>query len=283
MSTPTSKAAVRALLDGLPDLEVREMCIEALRRSYAAHPDNDQLAMHGDLGRELVPLLAARKDVSAGDVNELKEPFLDALGEPWMAAVVEFVTWFVRAGLAWPLGAPVNGFPITLRLTRSGRRFLELAEDHPLRPGFVERVAKRCPGLPEDVFALLADARMCVDHGLVRPAIVLMGVAYELAVEHVVENLIARSILAPVVAEKSAAIRIKEVKAVIDESMPGTTAQERDDRYAVHGAYDFANELRRRRNDASHTAPTYGFEDRAEAEQLLVSSGHHLPNLWRMR
>jgi hypothetical protein len=116
-----------------------------------------------------------------------------------------------------------------------------------------------------------------------RPAIVLLGVAYEVAVESVVDALIARGVLATTVADKKAAGRIAEVKAVIDRVMPGGTPQERDDRFAAHAAYEFADMLRRRRNDASHTAPTYGFEDRGEAEELIVSAGRHLPNLWRVR
>ena len=58
---------------------------------------------------------------------------------------------------------------------------------------------------------------------------------------------------------------------------------ERDDRFAVHAAYQFADALRRRRNDAAHTTPTYGFDDRQETEELLVSAGRHLPNLWSLR
>lgn len=122
-------------------------------------------------------------------------PFLDALNEPWMGGVVEFLAWFVRARLAWPLGAPANAFPITLRLTRRGARFLEASEDHPLLPGFVDRVAARCPGLPGEVLSLLSDARECLDHGLMRPAIVLMGVAYEVAVENAVDALVTRRAL----------------------------------------------------------------------------------------
>ena len=118
----------------------------------------------------MVVLLAALRGAPAGDVNAHKEVFLDDLGEPWMTGVAEFLGWFVRAVLAWPLGAPVNGFPITLLLTQSGRRFLELSEDHPLLPGFVDRIAARCPGMPDDVLSLLVDARTCLDHALIRPA-----------------------------------------------------------------------------------------------------------------
>lgn len=283
MSIPSSKEAVKALLDGLSDLEVRQLCIKALRERHSRHPKEAQLSMHGGLGIELVPLLAARKGVQAGDVNSLKEPFLDSLNEPWMAGVVEFLNWFVRAGLAWPLGARTNAFPITLHLTRYGARFLGTPEDHPLLPGFVERVAARCPGLPGEVLSLLSDARECLDHGLMRPAIVLMGVAYEVAVENVVDALVTRKALPAVVADKNAAVRIREVNAAIDTVMPGSTPQERDDCFAAHAAYNFADALRRRRNDASHTTPTYGFEDREEVEELVVSAGRHLPNLWRVR
>ncbi len=116
-----------------------------------------------------------------------------------------------------------------------------------------------------------------------RPAIVLMGVAYEVAVEAVVETLVARNVLDAAVAEKKAAARISAVKAKIDTVLPSSTVQERDDRFAAHAAYDFADALRRRRNDASHTAPTYGFDDRAETEEFLVSAGRHLPSLWSVR
>jgi hypothetical protein len=113
-----------------------------------------------------------------------------------------------------------------------------------------------------------------------RPAVGLLGVAYEATVEHVFQSLVAQNIL--VDTGQKAAARIAAIKDKIDDLLPGSTPQERDDRFAIHAAYEFADQLRRRRNDASHTAPTYDFEDRQEVEELSVSSGRHLPNLWRM-
>jgi len=147
-------------------------------------------------------------------------------------------------------------------------------------PGFVERVAARCPGLPDGVLALLVDGRTCLDHGLLRPAVVLMGVAYESAVEAFADSLVAKKLLPDQVVAMKAAARIGKVKAMIDELVPATTPMERDRRFATHAAYDFADALRRRRNDASHTAPSYGFDDREEIEELLISAGRHLPALW---
>jgi hypothetical protein len=283
MSTAQDKLAMKELLKGISDTEVRELCLEALRAWRKSHPSGAQVQMHGALGRELVPILLKRRTTPfpySGVAPQ--EALIDAVTEPGLEGVAEFVNWFVRAGLAWPLGALANQYPITLHLTRSGQRFLDGTKDHPLLPGFVDRIAQRCSNLPDDALSLLIDARSCLDHGLMRPAIQLMGVAYEVAVEHVVGSMVTKTQLNAVVATQKAAMRIAAIKGIIDQVMPNTTIQEKEERFAVHAAYDFADQLRRRRNDAAHTAPKYDFEDREEAEEFLVSAGRHLPNLWRM-
>ncbi|HEX2687319.1 MAG TPA: hypothetical protein VHN14_11915 [Kofleriaceae bacterium] len=57
-------------------------------------------------------------------------------------------------------------------------------------PDWIERIRQRTDGLTDDVLALLLDAQQCLDHLYIRPAIVVMGVAYEVAVERVIEQLI---------------------------------------------------------------------------------------------
>jgi hypothetical protein len=283
MSTARDRAAMKELLKGLSDAEIRELCIDALRNWNKHHPNETQVAMHGALGLALRDLLLKRRTTPFpySGVSP-QEALIDAVTEPGLEGVTEFVNWFVRAGLAWPLGALANQYPITLHLTKSGLRFLDGTKDHPLLPGFVDRIATRCPNLPDDVQSLLVDARSCLDHGLMRPAIHLMGVAYEVAIERIVEGLVGRGLLTAVVASQKAALRITAIKGIVNEMVPNTTNQERDERYAVEAAYDFADQLRRRRNDAAHTSSRYDFEDREEAEEFLVSAGRHLPNLWRM-
>jgi hypothetical protein len=96
MSTPESQAAVRVLLDGLSDLQIRELCIKALRAWHARVPGEVNARMRDSLARGFIPLLARRKGVQEGDVNALKEPFHDATDQLWMTGIVEFMAWFVR-------------------------------------------------------------------------------------------------------------------------------------------------------------------------------------------
>lgn len=285
------------LLKTVTDLDLRTACVGALRAWRKAHPGvtnysdpveapcHDRFRVREDFGVGVVTLLAAQRQPKKAEIEAMAEPFGDHLNHVWMTGVAEFLWWFMDAGLGvevkgYPPGEP--GYPTEIRLTRAGVRFLEATDDHPLLPGYLDRLASRCPGLPDDVKVLLLDARACLDRLLLRPAIALMGVALEAAIEAVAETLVLRSHLAPAVMEQSAARRIASLRAVVDQVMPGTKSQDRDNRFAAIRALEYCDLLRRRRNDAAHTRPTFDFTDREEAEEYFVSAARHLPNLWRL-
>jgi hypothetical protein len=279
-----NSAAVRELLEGVSDAEVHALCVQALRIWRGKHRAEGQWSMHGALGQEVVPLVVEHKGrppVDFETCNRWKEPFISDQPQPWFTGVSDFVSWFARAGFGDPISWDKHNV-ITVRLTRLGMGFLDATEHHPLLPGFVDRVLARCPGLPNEVTALLADAQACMERVLLRPAIVLMGVGYEVAIESVADALVAKKALSANVLDQNAAKRISSVRSVIDTVLPGGTSQQKDDRFAVTRAYQFADDLRRRRNDASHTAPRYGFDDLAEAQELLVSAGRQLPLIWSL-
>jgi hypothetical protein len=208
------------------------------------------------------------------------EPFWRAQLEPFMDGIVEFLQWFEHAGLGSLMWAESR--IIKLVPTRRGFRFLDQRDrEHPLLPGAVDRIVARCLGLPDQVVALLADVRECIDHALLRPAIALLGVAYEVVVETIFDSLVARRIITANV-DARAARRIELVRTSLDAALPGNAAEIRDDRSAARNALDFADQLRRRRNQASHTRPTWGFEDRSEVEDMFVLAIGGLPALWRL-
>lgn len=277
MPPEADRRAVQQLLAGLTNAEVRAIGIEALRGWRSKHPHEPTFSMHGSLGLEIAPLLAERQGIGEIDAARLKEPFRYCLGETWMQPVVELVWWMIRAGLAIPLLNSSDGYPGSLRLTSAGERLLADRRDHPLLPGFLARAANRSVGLPDAVLAHLSDAQDCLDHALLRPGVVLAGLAYESALEAIAERLVTRGRLPENVNGMKAGKRLAAVKSSIEAVL-----QEREARFAAHAACDFADALRRRRNDAAHTTPVFAFDDPAEVEELLISAARHLPALWSL-
>ncbi len=297
------------LLSGVTDIEFRGLGIEALRRwrrrppptppanrfgppptpppaDPATDPSPDLFQAHGDLGVELFKLLGERQNPpTTVDAHNLKEVLLDeeSAQSSWLAGYIEFRSWLVRSGLAVELQRDRAGTPVAFRLTRRGVALVDSdRDDDPLLPGYLDRIQARCPGVPDGVVALLVDARACMDHALLRPAVVLMGVAYELVVEDAVDALITKNLLAANTADQKPAERIRRIKALIASPAVNVILKTPDERTASAAAYDFADVLRMRRNEAAHTRPKHDFEHVGETEEFLTSAGRHLPALWAL-
>jgi hypothetical protein len=202
--------------------------------------------------------------------------------KPELLGVAGFLWWLVRAGLAVPLTTPDDWYLPSIALTDAGFQFIDSAGDHPLLPGGVKRVEDRCAGqLPIQVVDLLTDAVECLSHGLNRPAIVLLGVAYESVIEAVLESLHLRQLTGPLPAK--AWQRIAALRAAIPSVFPGNTIAAKEARGAAEWACDLADKIRDRRNQASHTKQAHGFQDPDEVEEFITSGFRRLPDLWAMK
>lgn len=277
---------MRELLKGITTDEFRVIAIGGLRRwaqADSARLKQVEWSVHGHFGSALVPALAERVGKPADEefVHRLKEWFLACQGDQDMQPWTDFIAWFSRVGFALPTyrsGGQANGYPDAMRLTSVGRRFLERTDgDHPYLPGFVDRVVARCPGLPEEVTVLLADAQACAENQLGRPAVVLAGVGYEAAAEAAIERLEQSAKIRPITKVK-AAQRIAAMKANIPDLFKG--AADPEGRFRAEAAWDFADRLRERRNHASHPKAYPDFSDLDEVHEYLLSAGRHLPGLW---
>lgn len=257
---------VRTLLAGLSERELRAFGVAALQRWRLRSPSERSFAMNG-LGLHLTEILADAKGINC-DSNACKEVFLSHLTEDWLAPVLEFVWWMVRAGLAIPRISQYYPYPPGYDLTSAGARFLDSAEDHPLAPGFLDRLRSRCPDIPDGAFALLFDANACLEAGLVRPAVTIMGVAYELVVEH---SLLASGYDEDAIRKMKAWERIDLLRKAISKS-----GLKKEEKSAALLACAFADNLRARRNDASHTKPRFPFDSADEGEELIISACRHL-------
>ncbi len=139
--------------------------------------------------------------------------------------------------------------------------------------------------LPDEIIALLVDARACLDHSLLRAAVVLMGVAYEIAIAEVVDRLENVNAFDGKKAALKAGERTKQVLAAIEaKRVPALNALDGPTREAATTAavqaYQFADALRARRNQAAHVRPLHDFDHGGETEEFLVSAGRHLTAIW---
>jgi hypothetical protein len=299
---------LKALLEQSSESEIRVVGIDALRsvvgRATKQHPRDvlvpptDAIIRIRDIGLEIVGALCRIKNTVIADRSIVLYAFEDeeAFNTDWMEGVLEFLWWLERTGLAVPLlfdkkrdpgysSSIPREYPSTLRLTQRGRRLIAGSQDNPLLPNFLERIRERCPGLPEEVIVLLVDARACIDHSLLRAAVALMGVAYEITIAEAVNRLHTLGLVDRRLPEKQAGEKLKTVLAAIRDdkitalqSIPDTTPEAA--KRAAENAYMFADTLRLRRNEASHLQPTHDFDHTGETEEFLVSAGRHLPGLW---
>lgn len=271
------RRGVKDLLTALTPDEVFAVSLEALRRWWRSRQDgSDAFQLHGDFGRMFVLVVGERKQLTV-DAQSWKEPFLYDRREPWMGDVLEFLWWLERAGFAVPLlhgTKDTGGYPIWMRVTRAGARLLAAQSEDSLLPASIERLRHRCPGLPDEVLAHLVDARACLDHALARPSVVLLGLAYETAIEYAVDALVAGTRIPIGTERQKAARRIAAVRGML-VSWPDS-----ESKFGAISAWDFADVLRRRRNDGSHSRPAWDFSDLAEIHELFVSALRHLPSLW---
>lgn len=275
----SSTDQLRELIQSASETQLRAVCADAIRE-WHKRATRSYFDLFADFSPAVTDMLARRTGARLG--RSLDEAFIGSLRYDFMAPILEFLWWMVRTGLAIPFADDHQNLPQHYHLTRAGLRWLAATDAHPLQPGFIQRIKDRCPGLPDDVTALLADAHACYEHGLHRPAVMLLGVAYESAVEEVADALLAANHLTPPIPSRAAA-RLATVKASVARRFPGNTGAGIEARTAAEQACDFADHLRRRRNDGSHPIPRFGFDDHSEIEELLVSSSRYLPDLWSLR
>lgn len=303
------------LLENVSAAEMRAMGMEALRlwwqQQKRLQPARDPFDQYPntvfnlqEITVDIVRQLGDLKGMVKVDTNKLKDPFIDdaTLARSWMSPFLEFIWWLAGAGIAVEHtyghksiysakgdvyrvqpGSPhqMRVFPSSMQLTSRGLRLLERGEDDPLLPGFLDRIKLRCPGLPDGVLALLVDARQLLDRRFMRPAVILMGVAYELAIEEVVSKLIVKGLVNDKTLDLEAKRRLDRVRDMIrDETKLEMVVTEHDDKRRVQEAYAFADQLRLERNGAAHTRPAFDYVHREETEEFLVSAGRHLPGIW---
>ena len=160
-------------------------------------------------------------------------------------------------------GQPMVGIAY-LSLTPLGEALVASTPDHPRLAGALRRLAERHPGMPPELTARLEDAVLCIDKGLARPAIVLVGLAMECALGEVAKALAQQAKL-PGQAKAgtpNATERLADIAKACEQYYSG------EERHRLRFACGHAEMVRERRNAAAHdAAETFSS---GEANELLV-------------
>lgn len=164
----------------------------------------------------------------------------------------------------------VSGF----RLTAHGMHVcLAKPDDSPSRLGFFDRLRAAHAGVDEEVFERLIDATACLDAGLARPAVVMLGIAAEVTTTHAFRVMRTKGLT------KAKEPEFKEqLVAVVDgiNHVDGLTSEQK---HRLHMACVSIEAIRVFRNNAAH-------QGNPNPESLLVqeqitSACLHLPVVWR--
>lgn len=280
MATRDRHEALKEVLRKYNYRQTWTLCVQALRamRSKGDKRSTVRWAL-GTLEHELYPLMCEPLDIDHRSLANLSS----VLPEDDGANVLEFLLWLERAGLAYHLGRGSAGNYVEwIRFLPAGLKFFDATTDEsPYAHDWTARMQKQCAGLTDEIISLLDDARACFDRRLLRPAVALLGVAFEASFAEVHDALVSTYGVKMTPAKPQKANEyIAAVRSAIATRIPPGPAY-KDQCAAAESACDFADDLRRRRNDASHPGGK-PIVDADEVDELFLQAGRKLPHLWQL-
>lgn len=209
-------------------------------------------------------------------------------GESEDVVRIEAILWeLVARGLAYPRFNAVNptrpddGWPYVIEhlvVTPRGREFFKRQNASPYHDDWVRAVCDPLPDLPDDIARRLQDARDCLLAHVLRPAVIMAG----LACERVVASVYDHCNLGAKVPARLAPGNRPSAKRLLD----GVVEMASKLRPRPEGIESLALQLtelvRQDRNIAGH-GWTREFDDAEEVELLLLAASRSISTLWSLR
>lgn len=184
---------------------------------------------------------------------------------------------FVALGYGYPSFADGSGAirVVRLTLTKLGQQVCSRTpEDNPSRPGYLERLRPANPKIEDEVFERLIDAANCLEFGLHRPAIVMLGIAAEVTTVWAYKAMKTAGLIT-----KSKDVEFKDQLDAIRENIDHLQ-QPPDEKHRLSMAFDAIESLRVLRNNAAHHGNPP--PDPYLAQERFGSACFHLPVVWQL-
>ena len=201
---------------------------------------------------------------------------------------VEAILWeLVARGLAYPRfnsiipTRPADGWPYVIEhvvVTPRGREFFKRQNASPYHDDWVRTVCDGLPDLPDDIPRRLQDARDCLLAHVLRPAVIMAG----LACERVVASVYDHCNLGAKVPPRLAPGNRPSAKRLLD----GVVEMASQLRPRPEGIESLAMQLtelvRQDRNVAGH-GWSREFDDAEDVELLLLAASRSISTIWGLR
>jgi hypothetical protein len=169
---------------------------------------------------------------------------------------------------------------LRLSLTEKGERLATNADAHPLHPGFIKRFRAAAPTAVDPVVAYFEDAVSCLEAGVLRPALMMLGLANEVTVR------VTHAGLAHLGKVKAASPMAKargllaDIEVAANAWSGGKGGGLKDEEHRLKLAAVAAEAIRDERNKVAH--PGQKVTDGPHVESMLMVGAHHLPVLWEV-
>lgn len=152
-------------------------------------------------------------------------------------------------------------------------------EIHPLHPGFIKRFRSSAPTATDTVIANIEDAVTCLEARVLRPALMMLGVANEETIRIAHAALVHQGRFAAASGMTSARHLLDDIEATVRAWAAGAKSL-KDEQHRLILAAGSIEAIRVERNAAAH--PGKVGPDGAHIESLLVLALHHLPVFWEL-
>ncbi|HEY2516923.1 MAG TPA: hypothetical protein VGI39_38895 [Polyangiaceae bacterium] len=228
-----------------------------------------RLGCPGWSGQDLVALGKWLHEFQAGYVEDPSSAHEE---HPDNLRVLQAIWQLIADGIVYPrLRTIVSQGPASIEwlvVTDRGLRALS-DPDHPRRPGFAERLAAKHPSIGEEVIARLGDAAACLERGVQRAGVVMIGLAFEETLRASCDAVVTAGHI--VATPKIARDTLKVLRDYVERLKV-------EDGHVLGMALVAAENARTERNRSAH--PSERFDDEEAVEELLVSATRQIPVLW---
>ena len=167
---------------------------------------------------------------------------------------------------------------LRLSLTEKGERLVAKADEHPLHPGFIKRFRTGAPTATDAVVAHMEDAVSCLEAGVLRPALMMLGLANEVTVRVTHGALTHQGKVNAAGALSPVRNLLADIQGVAASWAAGGGSKDEEHRLKLATAT--SEEIRDERNNAAH--PGQKVTDAPHVESMLMLGAHHMPVLWEV-